>query len=158
MFSVAPELIDAIVAAAQDALPYVTVSDGFAASSSAADTLMIGVDDPNVDGAQYGVDSEHDFVNGNLDGMIEEKGTIVCAAMSWVGDLNGAKTVRDRVYAIANSVAELCRIRGGTDPAFGVERAMWTVCGKGGTQLLQWPGDRGVAALLIFRIYYEGRP
>ena len=27
MFSVAPELIDAIVAAAQDALPYVTVSD-----------------------------------------------------------------------------------------------------------------------------------
>lgn len=158
MFSVAPQLIDAIVVAARDAMPYVHVSDGFAASSDVADTLMIGVDDPNVDGAQYGVDSERDLVNGGLDGMVAETGTIVCAAMSWVGDLNGAKTVRDRVYGIADQLAELCRIHGGTDPAFGVERAMWTVCGRGGTQLLQWPGDRGVAALLIFRIYYEGRP
>ena len=155
-FSVAPDLIEAIVAYAQDALPYVNVSDGFTVTSDAGDTLMIGVDDPNVDGAQFSVEGERDFVNGGLDGIIAETGEIICAATSWIGDDDQA-TPRRRVFDIADKVADLCATRGATDPAFGVERALWTVAGRR-HQLLQIAGDGGRAALLIFRIYYEARP
>lgn len=156
-FSVAPDLIEAIVAYAQDALPYVNVSDGFTVSSDAGDTLMIGVDDPNVDGAQFSAETEKDFATTGLDGSHEETGEIVCAATAWVGDLKGARTVRDRVYAIADAVDDLCRIRGSVDPAFGVDCALWTRCGSR-TQLLQLTGDGGVAAILIFRIQFTARP
>lgn len=155
-FSVAPDLIEAIVAYAKDALPHIVVSDGFAVTSDNSETLMIGVDDPNVDGAQFSVEGERDFVNGGLDGIIAETGEIVCAATAWIGD-DDPLTPRRRVYDIADKIAELCAIRGATDPAFGVEKALWTVAGRR-HQLLQMAGDGGCAAILIFRIYYEGRP
>ena len=66
---------------------------------------------------------------------------------------------RDAVFAIATAVANLCRIRGGTDPAFGVERALWTVCGsETESQFDQYAGPGGRVATLKFRIRYEARP
>lgn len=156
-FSAVPALIDAIVAAAADALTDVYVSDGYAASSTKADVLMIGVDDPDIDGAQFTAETEKDFATTGLDGSHHETGEIMCLAMAAVGDRNGQKTVRDRVYAIADAVDSLCRIRGGSDPAFGVPYVLWTRCGSR-TQLQQIPGDRGRGAMLLFRIYFEARP
>ena len=45
LFSVGALLIDAITAAAQDALPYVLVKDGFVEPSGPGDVLMVGYDD-----------------------------------------------------------------------------------------------------------------
>ena len=42
LFSVGAQLIDAITAAAQDALPYVLVKDGFVAPTGPGDILMVG--------------------------------------------------------------------------------------------------------------------
>lgn len=156
-FSVAPDLIDAIVAAAQDAMPNVVVSDGFATTSDPGAVLMVGVEDPFSDTDEPAVDSEADFATTGRDGIRQESGEIVCAAYAWTGDPDDQKTPRVAVYDVADEVEALCRIQGGTDPAFGVERALWTKCGTRG-QLRQLAGESGRAALLIFRIYYEGRP
>lgn len=155
LFSVGAQLIDAITAAAQDALPYVLVKDGFVAPTGPGDILMIGYDD---DGAPA-ITMRHDFVNGNLDGIIEEEADIICTAASWIGNPDDQKTPRDAVFAIATTIANLCRIRGGTDPAFGVERAMWTLCGsESESQFDQWGADGGRVATLKFRIHYKARP
>lgn len=155
LFSVGAQLIDAITAAAQDALPYVLVKDGFVAPTGPGDILMVGYDD---DGAPS-ITMRHDFVNGNLDGIIEEEADIICTAASWIGNPDDQKTPRDAVFAIATTIANLCRIRGGTDPAFGVERAMWTLCGsESESQFDQWGADGGRVATLKFRIHYKARP
>lgn len=155
LFSVGAQLIDAITAAAQDALPYVLVKDGFVAPTGPGDILMVGYDD---DGAPS-ITMRHDFVNGNLDGIIEEEADIICTAASWIGNPDDQKTPRDAVFAIATTIANLCRIRGGTDPAFGVERALWTLCGSDNeSQFDQYGADGGRVATLKFRIRYKARP
>lgn len=155
LFSVGAKLIDAITAAAQDALPYVLVKDGFVAPTGPGDILMVGYDD---DGAPA-ITMRHDFVNGNLDGIIEEEADIICTAASWIGNPDDQKTPRDAVFAIATAIANLCRIRGGTDPAFGVERALWTLCGSDNeSQFDQYGADGGRVATLKFRIRYKARP
>lgn len=155
LFSVGAQLIDAITAAAQDALPYVLVKDGFVAPTGPGDILMVGYDD---DGAPA-ITMRHDFVNGNLDGIIEEEADIICTAASWIGNPDDQKTPRDAVFAIATAIANLCRIRGGTDPAFGVERALWTLCGSDNeSQFDQYGADGGRVATLKFRIHYKARP
>ncbi len=155
LFSVGALLIDAITAAAQDALPYVLVKDGFVEPSGPGDVLMVGYDD---DGAPA-ITMRHDFVTTGSDGAISEVADLVCTAASWIGNLDDQKTPRDAVFAIATAVANLCRIRGGTDPAFGVERALWTVCGsETESQFDQYAGPGGRVATLKFRIRYEARP
>lgn len=149
--SVADDLINAIKAAAGDALPDAIVEDGLPVTSDPSDYLAIGYRD---DGPA--VESTKDFVNGNLDGTIREEGRIWCTAAAWIGETDYA-TVRARVYAIGDAVAELCRIRGGTDPAFGVTRALWTMAGAD-QKLDVFPGSMGCAALLQFSIDYEARP
>ena len=116
---------------------------------------MVGYDD---DGAPS-ITMRHDFVNGNLDGIIEEEADIICTAASWIGNPDDQKTPRDAVFAIATTIANLCRIRGGTDPAFGVERALWTLCGSDNeSQFDQYGADGGRVATLKFRIRYTARP
>ena len=155
LFSVGAQLIDAITAAAQDALPYVLVKDGFVAPTGPGDILMVGYDD---DGAPS-ITMRHDFVNGNLDGIIEEEADIICTAASWIGNPDDQKTPRDAVFAIATTIANLCRIRGGTDPAFGVERSLWTLCGSDNeSQFDQYGADGGRVETLKFRIRYKARP
>jgi|JI10StandDraft_1071094.scaffolds.fasta_scaffold25900_2 hypothetical protein len=155
LFSVGAQLIDAITAAAQDALPYVLVKDGFVEPTGPGDILMVGYDD---DGAPS-ITMRHDFVTTGSDGAISEVGDIICTAASWIGNPDDQKTPRDAVFAIAAAIANLCRIRGGTDPAFGVERALWTVCGsENESQFDQYHGAGGRVATLKFRIRYEARP
>lgn len=155
LFSVGAQLIDAITAAAQDALPDVLVTDGFAEPPGPGAQLMIGYDDD--DGPSIAM--RHDFVNGNLDGGIQEQADITCTAAAWIGNPQDQKTPRDAVFDIADAVAALCRINGRTDPAFGVTRALWTICGsENESRFDQWAGPAGRVATLKFRIRYEARP
>lgn len=154
MFSVGHELITAIVKAAQDTLgPDVVVSDGFHLAKDLSTTLMIGVDDIN--GSGSAIDGARDFATTGLDGTSQEEASILCASVAYDG--NGVQeNARQAVYDLANDVESLCRIRGGTDPAFGVTQAMWTHMGRSFT-LYQPPSDMGAVAILLFRIYYEAR-
>lgn len=155
LFSVGAQLIDAITLAAQDALPNAQVTDGFAEPVGPGDQLMIGYDD---DGGPS-IAMRHDFVNGNLDGTIDETGDITCTAASWIGNPQDQKTPRDAVFDIASTVAKLCRINGYTDPAFGVTQALWTICGsENESHFDQWAGPAGRVATLKFRIRYQARP
>lgn len=156
-FSAVPELIDAIVAAAADALPDVNVSDAWYLGEDPGDVLMIGTMDADFEVSQTSAEASKDFATTGLDGTQHETGEIACVAISWTGDPQDQKTPRDNVYAIANAVDQLCRVRGGTDPAFGVPYVLWTRCGAS-SQLLQPPGDGGRIAFLLFRIYFEARP
>ena len=157
-FSVANDLILGIIAAAQEEFgPGVYVTDGFFVSTDGSDVLMVGV--PDFDGGDGNAASgEIDFATTGIDGSHDERGTIQCVAVSWNGDDPevGVPTARQAVWDIANTVEQLCRIQGGTDPAFGVERALWTRFA--GFDFDQLPMDLGNAAILKFRIYYEGRP
>lgn len=154
LFSVGAQLIDAITAAAQDALGDVYVTDGFAEPVGPGDQLMIGYDD---DGGPS-ISMRHDFATTGSDGAIDEVGDITCTAASWIGNPQDQKTPRDAVFDIAASVASLCRIRGGTDPAFGVTEALWTICGsENEAQFDQYAGPSGRVATLKFRIRYEAR-
>lgn len=158
-FSVANDLITNITAAAQAATgPGVYVTDGFFVSSDGSDVLMIGV--PDFDGGDgNAVSGEIDFATTGIDGSHHETGSIQCVAVSWNGDAPevGVPTARAAVWAIAETMDTLCRVQGGTDPAFGVERALWTRLGAG-FDFDQLPMELGNAAILKFRIYYEGRP
>lgn len=150
-YSVVPDLVEAIVSAAQDALPDVTVTDTRPVTLDPGDYLAVCFND-----FAPAVTTQRDFATTGRDGSIDEVGEIWCTAAAMVGDDDPA-TARRRVYDIAAAVDQLCRIRGGTDPAFGVERALWTRMGDQG-QYDPIPGTTGSAGILTFSIHYEARP
>jgi len=150
-FSIVPDLVEAIVAAAKNALPMVTVTDGQPTTLEPADYLAICFNDGGP-----AVQSSMDPVNNIGDGIINETGTIWCLAFSWIGD-DDAATARRRAYQTVDGLSALCLAQGATDPAFGVERGMWVVCGQGDVELDLFPGN-GWYAGLKFPLYYEGRP
>ncbi len=155
-FSAVPELTDALLTEFTASLPEVLVADGFGVTSGVGDMLMVGFDDSDLNEQQTAADANKDFATTGLDGSHEEQGRISCLAVSWTGDPQDQQGPRDAVYAIANTVDELCRIKGGRDPAFGVPYVLWTKCGER-SQLRQMSGDAGRAAFLSFTIYYEAR-
>lgn len=155
VFSAVPALIPAIVDAAAAALPDVWVADGLAVTDNPGTSLMIGVTDPFSDEPQDAAETEKDFATPGLDGSHDESGEITCAVVSWSGDREMGPT-RDDAYSVADVVDELCRIKGGTDPAFGVDCVLWTRMGSR-AQLWYMDGEEGVAAVLIFRIYFQAR-
>jgi hypothetical protein len=109
--SVIPALIDALVAAAQAALPDAKVSDGFLLSDEPGDYLMVGVEDPesltNGDDAEAASVSQDQMAFGVTRPRMEE-GAIHLAARSVNGDAN-QKAARDAVYAMHEALAGALR-------------------------------------------------
>lgn len=149
--SVIPDLIDALVAAATTALPSVNVTDGIGVTDDPGDFLMIGVEDPDIEGAAFSADTRQDWAAVGTGAPRDESGEITCVALSWNGDGN-AKAARDGAYAITAEVEDLLR----ADPDLGVSALLWTGFGSS-SQLSQAQGDGGASALLVFRINFRAR-
>lgn len=150
--SVVPALIDALVTAARTALPDALVSDGIGATDDPGDFLMIGVEDPDIEGASFSADTRQDWANANYTTR-DEQGEITCVALSWNGDgPEGAKAARDGAYAISAAVETLLR----ANPSLGVDGLLWTGFGSS-SQLSQAQGSAGASALLVFRINFRAR-
>lgn len=151
--SVVPALIDALVAASTTALPSVRVSDGIGATDDPGDFLMIGVEDPDIEGASFSAETRQDWASVGTNAPRDEQGEITCVAVSWNGNgPEGAKAARDGAYAISAAVENLLR----DTPALGVAGLLWTSFGSS-SQLSQAQGSTGASALLVFRINFRAR-
>lgn len=148
--SAVPALIDAMFTAFTAALTGVKVYDGFGVSDDPGDFLMIGVEDPDLEGFGFSADVKQDWANANYTAR-EESGDIVCAALSWNGDGN-QKVARDAVYATQSAVENVLR----GNPSLGVSTVLWTSFGTS-AQLSQIQDHKGCAALLIFRIFFRAQ-
>ena len=91
-------LIDALVTTLTAAVSPATVYDGFGVSEDPGDFLMIGVEDPDLEGAASSADVSQEWANANYTAR-NESGDVTCAALSWNGDAN-QKAARDAVYAL----------------------------------------------------------
>lgn len=151
--SVVPALIDALVTAATAALPAVRVSDGVGATDDPGDFLMIGVEDPDLEGAAFSAETKQDWAAVGTGAPRDEQGEVTCVAVSWNGDgPEGAKAARDAAYAISAAVETLLR----DTPALGIPELLWTSFGSS-SQLSQAQGSGGASALLVFRINFRAR-
>lgn len=149
--SVVPALIDALVTAARTTLPDVLVFDGIGQTDDPGDFLMIGVEDPDLEGAAFSADTKQDWAAVGTGAPRDESGEITCVALSWNGDGN-PKSARDGAYAIAAAVEDLLR----ANAALGVPQLLWTSFGSS-SQLSQAQGSGGASALLVFRINFRAR-
>jgi hypothetical protein len=149
--SVVPALIDALVAAATTALPDVLVFDGIGVTDDPGDFLMVGVEDPDIEGAAFSADTKQDWAAVGTGAPRDEQGDITCVALSWNGD-GDPKAARDDAYAIAAALEDLLR----DTPALGVPGLLWTSFGTS-SQLSQAQGPDGASALLVFRINFRAR-
>lgn len=148
--SVVPALIDALLAAAKTELPSTLVLDGFGVTDDPGDYLMIGVEDPDLEGFAFSADARQEWANVNHL-VRDESGDITCAALSWNGD-GDQKAARDAVYATAGAVENLLR----DNPSLGVAGVLWTGYGSS-AQLMQNQDKHGAIALLVFRINFRAR-
>ena len=149
--SAVPQVIDALVAAAQSALPDIRVEDGWGVSASPADYLLIGVDDPDKPYAATSAQTRQDWATTGAQAQRAEDGEITCAALSWSGDVD-QKAVRDAVYATAEAVDVILR----ADYTLGVPELLWAHFGAT-TQLEQSVSSDGAHALLLFKIRFQAR-
>jgi hypothetical protein len=149
--SVVPALIDALVAQATTALPSTLVFDGIGVTDDPGDFLMIGVEDPDIEGAAFSADTKQDWAAVGTGAPRDEQGDITCVALSWNGDGN-PKAARDGAYAIAAAVEDLLR----ANASLGVSGLLWTSFGTS-SQLSQAQGEGGASALLVFRINFRAR-
>lgn len=152
--SAIPDVIDALFTQCGQALPNVTVSDGFGVTDSAGEFLFIGVESPDDEDSSTSAESSQQAATFGTDRPRQEDGTITCAALSSNGNTNGQKAARDAVFALAKSVADLCR----ADPALGVTGYRSLVTDYGTTQrLTQNQYDNGVDAILTFTVRFRAR-
>lgn len=150
--SVVPDLIDALVTAAGAALS-VTVYDGIGVTDDPGDFLMVGVEDPDLEGAAFSADVKQEWAAVGTGAPRDETGEITCAALSWNGNgYAGVKQARDGAYAITEAVENLLR----ANPSLGVAGVLWTGFGTT-SQLSQAQDAQGASALLVFRINFRAR-
>lgn len=149
--SVIPALIDALVSAALAALPTTLVFDGIGMTDDPGDFLMIGVEDPDIEGAAFSADTRQEWASVGTGAPRDEQGEITCVALSWNGN-SDPKAARDGAYAIAAAVENLLR----ANPSLGVAGLLWTGFGSS-SQLSQAQGSGGASALLVFRINFRAR-
>lgn len=150
--SVVPALIDALLTEARAALTDVRVYDVVGGIDDPGNYLMVGIEDPLSEDADFSADSKQAWANATYTAR-DEEGEIACCAVAWNGDGNeGAKAARDAVYAIVADVETVLR----ENPSLGVAGVLWTSCLTSG-QLRQIPGESGAGAVLAFRITFRAR-
>lgn len=148
--SLIPAVIDALVAAAQTAMPNVSVRDGFTVTGDSGDFLMVGADDPDSDTAADSASSQQAWAHANHMAR-DDNGEINCVALSWSGD-SDQKAVRDAAYAIVAGIENVLR----ANPTLDVPGVLWT--GFGSTQTLrQDQYQEGVDARVSFTVAFRGR-
>lgn len=148
--SVVPALIDALVDAAETALPDALVLDGLGVTDDPGDYLMIGVDDPDADGGAFSASGRQQWANANHTTR-DESGEVTCAAYSWNGNGN-QKAARDAAFTMVEALASACR----TNPSLDVSTLLWTDFGSD-TNLSQFQGEWGAAALVVFTVAFRAR-
>jgi len=149
--TVLPDLIDAIIAAADAALSNVAVYDGFGVTSDPAeDVLLVGVDDPNASADSFAGYARQEWAHANHTTR-DEEGHVVCAASSWSGD-GDAKAARDGAFATVAAVENALR----ANPSLGLANVLWTSVG-GRIALSQNQHDSGASAVVIFTILFRSR-
>lgn len=149
--SVVPALIDAIVTTARASLPNLRVTDGWGVSSDPGDYLMIGVEDPDVDGYAETASSKQEWANANYTSR-DEEGDINCVALSWNGN-SDMKAARDAVYANVAALETALR----QNPPQDLDDVLWTSIMAGGGRLNQIEDGSGAVALLLFSIHFNAR-
>ncbi len=158
--SVVPNLIDALLAAAEE--PVVAlgarVVDGYGVSDDPADALFVGVDDPFSSSRASSADTAQGVATAGTQRPREETGSIQCAALATDGTPS-QKIARDKAYAIAEALATLVRNASGpgvATPPFGVTGLLSVGFGEHST-LYQNQTDKGADALLIFDVTFTAR-
>jgi len=151
--SAVPAVIDALVTKARAALPDLSVHDGFGVTDDPGDFLMVGVEDPDLDGATFSAEAQQSWAHVNHTAR-DEEGDITCAALSWTGDGDeaGQKAARDAVYATTAALENVLR----ADPTLGVATVLWASFGTS-QQLKQAQDQHGAIALLLFRVHFKAR-
>lgn len=150
--SAIPDIIDALFAAATAALPNVTVSDGTGVTDQVGDFLMIGVDDPDQQGASSSAESDQSAATLGTTRPRDETGTVTCAALSSNGD-GDQKRARDAAFAMAAAVATICR----TDPSLALAYTSLVTDYGTGQRLMQNQYEDGVEAILVFSVRFRAR-
>lgn len=152
--SVAPALIDALVATAATALPSALVIDGVGNTDSAGDYLMVGVDNPDLYGSGSAMQAASSTQNQMTFGATRprmEEGQIFISARS----VNGAadqKAARDAVYAMQEALATVLR----TTNDLGVTGVMQLSNGST-LSLEQDQNDYGAVATLTYSIAFTAQ-
>lgn len=149
--SVVYDLIDALVDQLGPALA-VNVLDGSGDTDDPGDYLMVGIEDPDVQGFADSVDSQQSWAGLGARAR-DEEGTVSCCALSWNGDGDLA-AARAAVRTITSGVEDHLR----ADPNLGaaVPGLLWV--GFGTRQVVrQVQGDTGAAVLVFFQIDFRAR-
>lgn len=147
--SVIPDLIDALIAACQTALPDVLVVDGPGADQEdVEDFLHIGMRDPrNPAGAAATETQEWPKVTTH---SRAGSGSIFCAAVSWDGS-GVQKTARDQAFATVAAVQELLH----ADPHLGVDGVVKTSYTS--IDFDQGQTSAGAFAVVLFAVEFDER-
>jgi hypothetical protein len=148
--STVPALIDALVVEFTSTLTGLRVSDGMGATDDPGDYLMVGVEDPDVDGFSSSADVTQEWANSNYTGR-DESGDIKCAALSWNGD-GDITAARTAVYASLGQVETVLR----QNPSLSLPDVLWTGFG-GSLQLNQIQDGAGAVAMVLFSIHFRAR-
>lgn len=148
--SVTPTLIDAVIAAAEAALPSVRVSDAVGVTGSPGAYLAVGWDGDDVDGLRESVSARHTWSGiGNHARDQEGELWLTCGATDGG---NNPKTARDAAYALMAAVEDMVR----TDPTIGgVVSAGWTRVSS--ESLRQAQTTKGAHARVSFQLYFKAR-
>lgn len=148
-----PSIIDALYAAAVEALPDALVTDGFGLSDDPnQDVLMIGVDDADAPGGAASVDSDQASTTAGTTRPREETGHINCVAFSLDGG-GDQKAARDAAYATFGAVETLLR----NDPRIGLTAPALLVAEIGGHRLEQDQFTQGAGAWIPFTVKFQAR-
>jgi hypothetical protein len=154
---VIPDLIDALVTVAVDALPEVTVCDGLPQQLNTGAYLCIGVDDWDAGTSVVAARASHEWAD--LSGReVDEDGTIT--AMAWIQTgSTDAKPARDAVFAIHAAVKECLRaaVDGAHSPDVLGVAGLWNLRVGGVDEFSQPQSEDGVLALLRFPIVFQAR-
>lgn len=152
--TVVPAFIDAIVAGAATALPGLTVLDGFGSTDDPGDYLMVGVSDPDLEGADTGADAQQSWATVGRQGARDEQGEVTCVALSWNGSAGNAaqKQARDAAYVTVAAVEAFCR----DDPTLAIPTLLWNSA-LTSHNLIQNQDELGTLAMVVFRIAFQAR-
>lgn len=145
-----PAVVDALVSLSVPAVPAgVTVSDALPPADDPADFLAVGVQ--SLDGESEAGQSQQTWAEMGSRARNEE-GFVQCLAVARSTD-ETVKDARDRAFAIAESVAALCR----SNPTLGVASVLWSSYAVETSATPVYQKGQPPAYLVEFQVAYKAR-
>lgn len=148
--SALPQVIDALVSLSGAAMGSTKVRDGLGVIGDPGDYLMVGVEDPDIEGAAFSADVNQS--RATMSGARDEQGTVTCCALSWNGNAD-QKAARDAAFATVTAVENIVRT---TSPTLGVSVVLKTEFGDRLT-VSQAQDESGASCMVIFSVAYLAR-